>query len=248
MTPTPKPLSPSAAVAAAAPAPATVLVVDDEPEIRQFLDISLRAQGYRVVACAGGRAALEELPLQAPDVVILDLGLPDLDGAQVLARIRQVSEVPVIVLTVRADEAQKVTLLDAGANDYVTKPFGIQELMARLRQVLRHRAQPREEAPVFDDDTLRIDLVNLSVSLQGEPVALTRKELALLTVLAREPGRLISHGRLLREVWGPTHEEDVHYLRIVVARLRKKLGDDALHPRYLITEPGVGLRFGPEHP
>ena len=225
--------------AAQAPPP-VVLVVDDEPQIRRFLDIGLRAQGYRTLLAEDGAQGLTMAAASKPDLVILDLGLPDRDGLHVLRELRDWSAVPVIVLTVRASEDQKVALLDAGANDYVTKPFGVQELMARIRALLRHRATG-ESQPVFDDGRLRIDLVRREVQLGGAPVPLSRKEYALLAVLLRHAGRVVTQPQLLRELWGPSHEEDVHYLRILVGKLRHKLGDDAAAPRYIATEPGVGL-------
>lgn len=224
------------------PAGSRILIIDDEAQIRRFLGIGLRAQGYEVVEAASGREGLERLAAGGVDLVILDLGLPDLDGLEVLRELRAWSTVPVIVLSVRSSEAEKVRLLDAGANDYVTKPFGVQELSARLRALLRLRPED-EAASVFDDGHLRIDLGRRLVTLSGEPVVLSRKEWALLTLLLRHAGRVVTQPQLLRELWGPTHQGDTHYLRILVAKLRGKLGDDAAAPRYLQTEPGVGLRF-----
>lgn len=224
--------------------PACVLVIDDEAQIRRFLDISLRAQGYRVVQAASGQEGLERLVEEHVDLVILDIGLPDREGHEVLADLRQWSQVPVIMLTVRAGEAEKVRALDAGANDYVTKPFGTQELMARVRMLLRTRASPLDgQPPVFDDGHLRIDLVRREVALEGVPVTLTRKEYALLSLLLVNAGRVVTQPQILKDIWGPTHQHDTHYLRILVGKLRQKLGDSALHSRYLFTEPGVGLRF-----
>jgi len=224
--------------------PARVLVIDDEPQIRKFLDISLRAQGYQVALAANGEEGLTALAIQGADLVILDIGLPDKDGHEVLKELRQWSQAPVIMLTVRAGEAEKVAALDAGANDYVTKPFGVQELMARVRGLLRqHAADPRETMPVFDDGNLRVDLSRREVHLHGEAVALTRKEYMLLALLLRHAGRVVTQPQLLKEVWGPTHQHDTHYLRILVGKLRQKLGDEAASPKYIATEPGVGLRF-----
>ena len=220
-----------------------ILVVDDEPQIRKFLDIGLRAQGYRVETVADGAAGLAALATRGADLVILDLGLPDRDGLELLAELRQWSSVPVIVLTVRAGEAEKVRVLDAGANDYVTKPFGVQELMARIRALLRAHAAPADALPLFDDGVLRVDLARRDVSLRGEPLALSRKEYALLAVLVRNAGRVVTQPQLLREIWGPTHQQDTHYLRILVGKLRQKLGDDPAAPSWIATEPGVGLRF-----
>ncbi|MEG3789289.1 response regulator [Lysobacter sp. CCNWLW3] len=229
--------------ASAATQTARVLVVDDEPQIRKFLDISLRAQGYAVETADTGGGGLEALATHGADLVILDLGLPDRDGHEVLRELRQWSSVPVILLTVRAGEAEKVAALDAGANDYVTKPFGVQELMARVRALLRSHASQGEALPVFDDGRLRIDLARREVRLDGESVALARKEYALLALLVQHAGRVVTQPQLLRELWGPTHQHDTHYLRILVGKLRHKLGDDAAAPRYIVTEPGVGLRF-----
>lgn len=223
--------------------PARILVIDDEPQIRRFLDIALRAEGYQVALAEGGRAGLEWLALHGADLVVLDLGLPDLEGHEVLSELRGWSAVPVIVLSVRASESEKVRALDAGAHDYVTKPFGIQELMARVRALLRHRGSPREEPPVFSDGRLEIDRARRRVSLDGAAVHLTRKEFAVLAELVEHAGRVVTQHHLLREFWGPGHVEDTHYLRIVIARLRQKLGDDPARPRWLATEPGVGYRF-----
>lgn len=224
--------------------PARVLVIDDEPQIRKFLDISLRAQGYQVALAANGEDGLVSLATQSADLVILDIGLPDKDGHEVLSELRQWSQVPVIMLTVRAGETEKVAALDAGANDYVTKPFGVQELMARVRALLRQQAmEGYETLPVFDDGNLRIDLSRREVHLGGEPVPLTRKEYTLLALLLHHAGRVVTQPQLLKEVWGPTHQHDTHYLRILVGKLRQKLGDEAATPRYIATEPGVGLRF-----
>jgi two-component system KDP operon response regulator KdpE len=223
--------------------PPRVLVVDDEPQIRRFLEISLRAQGYRVELAEDAAAALAALAGGGIDLVILDLGLPDRTGHEVLAELRQWSAIPVILLTVRSDEQEKVRGLDGGANDYVTKPFSTPELLARVRALLRSHAVPGEAAPVYDDGTLRVDLARREVALSGEPLALSRKEYALLAILVRHAGRIVTQPQLLREIWGPTHEHDTHYLRILAAKLRQKLGDDPSAPRWIATEPGVGLRL-----
>lgn len=228
---------------ASAPPP-RILVIDDEPQIRRFLDISLRAQGYVVALAESGRAGLAELAAHGADLVVLDIGLPDLDGHEVLGELRQWSQVPVIMLTVRDGEAEKVAALDGGANDYVTKPFGVQELMARIRSLLRARIAPADTAmPLFDDGHLHVDLGRREVTLDGEPVVLSRKEFALLALLLQHAGRVVTQPQLLRELWGPDHQDDTHYLRILVGKLRQKLHDDATAPRYIATEPGVGLRF-----
>lgn len=222
---------------------ARILVVDDEPQIRRFLDISLRAQGWRVALAETGVQALDTLARDGADLVVLDIGLPDMDGHAVLRAIRDWSQVPVVMLSVRSDEGGKVAALDAGANDYVTKPFGTQELMARVRALLRLQAQSPDALPVFDDGHLRIDLARREAALDGAALVLSRKEFAMLSLLLRNAGRVITQPQLLREIWGPTHTDDAHYVRILVGKLRQKLGDDAAQPRYIATEPGVGLRF-----
>ncbi|CAM4129820.1 response regulator [Bordetella muralis] len=223
--------------------PARILVIDDEPQIRKFVDISLRAQGYQTLLAGTGHEGLTLLASKGADLVVLDLGLPDMDGSEVLRDLRQWSKVPVIVLTVRSSEDQKVSLLDAGANDYVTKPFGVEELMARIRAFLRMAGANTDDSTIYDDDHLHIDWARREVLLDGQSITLTRKEFSLLSLLAQQPGRLITQPQILREIWGPTHTEDTHYLRILVGKLRHKLGDNALAPRYIVTEPGVGLRF-----
>lgn len=228
------------------PSPSTavrVLVVDDEPQIRKLLEISLRAQGYGVQLAATAPDGIEVLATRGADVVVLDMGLPDRDGLDALREIRQWSQVPVLVLTVRSHESEKVAALDAGANDYVTKPFSVPELMARIRVLLRSQAASAEAAPVFDDGRLRVDLARREVTLAAEPVVLSRKEYALLALLVAHAGRVVTQPQLLRELWGPTHQQDTHYLRILVGKLRQKIGDDAAAPRWIATEPGVGLRF-----
>ena len=220
-----------------------ILIIDDENQIRKFLDIALRAQGYKTLLAENGQKGLELLALQGADLVILDLGLPDLDGFEVLSELRVWSNVPVIVLSVRSDELEKVKLLDAGANDYVTKPFSIQELMARIRVLLRQFQNTVVESTIFDDGLLKIDFSHRRVFLNQKLISLTRKEYQLLSLLAQHKGQLITQPQILKDLWGPTHQEDTHYLRILVAKLRAKLNDNAIQPKYIITEPGVGLRF-----
>ena len=220
-----------------------VLIIDDENQIRKFLDIALRAQGYKTLLAENGQKGLELLALQGADLVILDLGLPDLDGSEVLSELRIWSHVPVIVLSVRADEEEKVKLLDAGANDYVTKPFSVQELMARIRVLLRQYQPSTADTAVFDDGILKIDFSKRQVFLNQQLLSLTRKEYQLLSLLAKNKGQLMTQPQILKELWGPTHQEDTHYLRILVAKLRGKLNDNAMQPTYIVTEPGVGLRF-----
>ena len=222
---------------------ARVLIIDDEPHIRKLIDISLRSQGYATLLAENGHEGLSLLAGKGADIVVLDLGLPDKDGQEVLRELRQWSRVPVIILTVRSDEIEKVALLDAGANDYVTKPFGIEELMARIRAFLRVAEIRSPTGPIYDDGNLYIDVSQREVHICGDVVPLTRKEFALLVLLVEQAGRLIAQSQILKELWGPSHEEDAHYLRILVGKLRHKLDDDASNPRYIMTEPGVGLRF-----
>ena len=222
---------------------ATILVIDDEPQIRKFLRISLASQGYKVLEAGTGNDGLTQAALNKPDLLVLDLGLPDMDGQDVLSQFREWSTVPVLVLSVRASEGEKVRALDAGANDYVTKPFGIQEFLARIRSLLRQAPESGQVESAVIIGPLNIDLAYRRVSLGEIEVALTRKEYAVLAQLARHPGRVITQQQLLKDIWGPTHVEDTHYLRIVVGHLRQKLGDDPAAPQYIITEAGVGYRL-----
>jgi two-component system KDP operon response regulator KdpE len=224
---------------------ARILVIDDEPQIRRFLSIALRSQGYEVLEAETAAEGIARTATATPDLVVLDLGLPDADGKSVLAEIRGWSRVPVLVLSVRSAETEKVLALDGGANDYVTKPFGIQELLARVRGLLRDRGAVAagEGQAIFDDGRLRIDLGRRQVWLGGQPVHLTRKELGLLTALLANAGRVVTQTQLLRELWGPSHTHDSHYLRVFMGKLRQKIGDDPAEPRYLETVPGVGYRF-----
>ncbi|WP_433924892.1 response regulator [Vreelandella sp. 21] len=222
-----------------------ILIVDDEQQIRRFLRISLASQGYAVLEAENGEQALAMVYTQAPDVVLLDLGLPDMDGHEVLQGIREHSTVPVIVVSVRDREEEKVFSLDNGANDYVTKPFGIQELLARIRAVLRLAQKVRGEqtSSYYVSQGLAIDLELRRVTLQQDDVHLTRKEFAVLARLCRYAGRVVTQTQLLKEIWGPTHVDDTHYLRIVISRLRQKLGDDPQTPTLLQTEAGIGYRL-----
>lgn len=222
-----------------------ILIVDDEQQIRRFLRISLASQGYGVLEAENGKQALAMVYTQAPDVVLLDLGLPDMDGHEVLQGIREHSTVPVIVVSVRDREEEKVFSLDNGANDYVTKPFGIQELLARIRAVLRlvQKARGEQTSSYYVSQGLVIDLELRRVTLQQDDVHLTRKEFAVLARLCRYAGRVVTQTQLLKEIWGPTHVDDTHYLRIVISRLRQKLGDDPQTPILLQTEAGVGYRL-----
>jgi two-component system KDP operon response regulator KdpE len=220
-----------------------VLVVDDEPQIRRTLAINLRARGYQVDLAATGEEALRAVADQQPDVVVLDLGLPGIDGLQVIQGLRGWTRVAIIVLSVREREADKVAALDAGADDYVTKPFGFNELLARLRAAVR-RATPADElVPIVQTRDFRVDLAAKQVVRDGREVRLTPTEWQLVELLVRNPGRLVSQRQLLQEVWGPKYRDETNYLRVFIAQIRRKLEPDPAHPRYFITEPGVGYRF-----
>jgi two-component system KDP operon response regulator KdpE len=218
-----------------------VLVVDDEPQILRALRTSLRGAGYEVETAETAEQALALLAANPPDAVVLDLVLPDGKGTDVCRELRKWSSAPVIVLSVVGDEAEKVAALDAGADDYVTKPFGIDELLARLRAALRRIDAPAEPVVVLGD--LTIDLEKRVVSVRGDAVQLTPHEFALLRVLARNPGKLLTHTTLLREVWGRGYGEESHYLHVYVSQLRRKLEPDPARPRYILTEPGAGYRL-----
>ncbi len=221
-----------------------ILVVDDEAQIRRFLRIALEAHGFTVVEAIRGQDAIARCATESPDVVILDLGLPDMDGKEVVARIREWSTVPILMLSVRQAEAEKVAALDAGADDYVVKPFGIAELLARLRALRRSRssAGPAEPSELTVGE-LHVDLARREVRVSGRAVRLTRKEFDLLAMLVRNAGRIVTHPQLLREVWGRAHENDIHYLRVFIGQIRDKLDDDPAHPRFILNEPGVGYRL-----
>lgn len=220
-----------------------ILIIDDEPQIRRFLTISLGSQGYEILEAENGRQGLEVTALKEPELVILDLGLPDLDGQEVLKQLRGFYQGPVIVLSVRDSEREKVMALDSGCNDFVEKPFGVNELLARIRAVLRTFSGIEVPPTGYDDGTLSVDLLNRRVILAGEEIRLSRKEFELLRELVSHPGRILTQHHLLRQIWGPHHTEDSHYLRVFIGRLRSKLGDDPTAPRYIETEAGVGYRF-----
>lgn len=219
-----------------------VLVVDDEPQIVRALRINLRARGYEVDAAPDGRTALDLAARRHPDVVLLDLGLPDMEGVEVIAGLRGWLSVPIIVLSARHSSEEKVASLDAGADDYVTKPFGMDELLARLRAAVR-RAAPAAEAAVIETGAFSVDLAAKKVHKDGADVRLTPTEWHVLEVLVRNTGKLVGQQQLLREVWGPAYEHETNYLRVYLAQLRRKLEPDPAHPIYLITEPGMGYRF-----
>ena len=221
-----------------------VLVVDDDVPLLRALRITLRASGFEVVTAADGAAALREAAAAHPDAVVLDLGLPDMDGAEVLAGLRPWFRAPVLVLSARAGGRDKVEALDAGADDYVTKPFDMDELLARLRALLRRRT-PEGGDPVVVTEHFTVDLAARRVTVAGEPVRLTPTEWALLSELARAPGRLVSQQHLLQAVWGPGYAQETHYLRVYLAQLRRKLEPRPTTPRYFHTEPGAGYRFTP---
>jgi two-component system KDP operon response regulator KdpE len=218
------------------------LIIDDELQIRRFLRISLESNGYRVHEALNGQEGLAQASVLRPDVVILDLGLPDVDGLDVLKRLREWSQVPVIILSVRDADAEKIAALDAGADDYLTKPFSVGELLARLRVARRH-AQPLPESAVFHLGALAVDLSRRLVTLNDEPVKLTPTEYALLRLLIQHGGKVLTHRQILREVWGPEYVDETHYLRVYVAQIRQKLESDPNRPSILLTEPGVGYRL-----
>ncbi len=222
-----------------------ILVVDDDPAILRALSITLKARDYQVLAAADGAAALAAAARERPDAIVLDLGLPDMDGTDVIRGLRGWTSTPIIVLSAREQEPDKVAALDCGADDYVTKPFGMDELLARLRAAVR-RASPSPGEPVVTTADFTIDLAAKQVTLaSGEPVRLTPTEWQVLELLARHRGRLVTGRQLLAEVWGPSYQTETHYLRVYLAQLRRKLEPDPSRPRHLLTEPGLGYRFTP---
>lgn len=224
-----------------------VLVVDDEVQIRRFLKISLEAHGYQVYEAATGREALEKAALLRPALIILDLGLPDMDGLVVLSQLREWTQTPVIMLSVRDADRDKIATLDAGADDYLTKPFSIDELMARMRVALRH-VYPEPEVMIFTHGDLQVDLARRLVTLHGQPVKLTPTEYALLRLLIQHVGKVLTHRQILREVWGAKYVDETHYLRVYFAQLRQKLEADPALPKLILTEPGVGYRLVANNP
>lgn len=222
----------------------TILVVDDEPQIARTLRINLTARGYDVLVAHDGATALRAATDRKPDLIVLDLGLPDIDGTTVIERLRRWTTTPIVVLSARTDATDKVRALDAGADDYVTKPFGMDELLARLRAAIRRTTSvPGSEESTVETDTFTIDLAAKKVHRGGDMVHLTPTEWGILEILVRDKGKLIPQKQLLREVWGPEHQSQTHYLRVYLAQLRRKLEPDPARPRHLITEPGLGYRF-----
>lgn len=219
-----------------------VLVVDDEVQIRRFLKISLEANGYQVYEAIAGQEALEKAALLRPDLIILDLGLPDMDGVTVLQRLREWTQTPVLILSVRDADRDKIAALDAGADDYLTKPFSVDELMARMRVAQRH-STPLPETNIFTCGDLQVDLGRRLVTVKGQPVKLTPTEYALLRLLIQHAGRVLTHRQILREIWGAKYVDEIHYLRVYFAQLRQKLEADPALPKLILTEPGVGYRL-----
>jgi two-component system KDP operon response regulator KdpE len=223
---------------------ATILLIEDEPEIRRFLRTTLPAHGFRLYEASTGRDGLTEALARNPDLILLDLGLPDLEGSEVIRQVRAWTTTPIIVLSARDQEQVKVAALDLGADDYVTKPFGVNELLARMRAALRHASRPADGGEsVFALGDLTVDLGRRQVLVSGKEVHLTPIEYKLLTTLIRHAGKVLTHRQLLKEVWGPLHEEEGHYLRVYMRQLRNKLERNPAHPRYLVTELGVGYRL-----
>jgi two-component system KDP operon response regulator KdpE len=221
-----------------------ILVVDDEAPIRRYLRVALGAQGYTVLEAAGGREALEAVPAQRPDLIILDLGLPDIDGVEVARRLREWSQTPIIILSVREAEEDKIAALDAGADDYLVKPFGTGELMARIRVVMRRQANVADE-PVLQAGTLRMDLPRRAVTVADREITLTPTEYDLLRILMQNAGKVLTHRQLLRTVWGNAYESEQHLLRVNISNLRHKLEPNPSQPAFIHTEPGVGYRLIP---
>ncbi|WP_108661002.1 response regulator [Acuticoccus kandeliae] len=224
------------------PDDAKILVVDDDDAIRKFLRISLTASGYRVIEARDGEGALGKAATESPALVVLDLGLPDLDGREVVSRLRDWFTGPILILSVRSTEEEKVAVLDAGADDFVVKPFGVQELLARVRALLRARPGV-PEAPTLDLGALKVDLAARTVTVNGREIGLTRKEFDLLALLVRSAGKVVTQRQLLADLWGEAHVHDTQYLRVYVGQIRAKLGDDPANPRFIRTEPGIGYRL-----
>ncbi len=219
-----------------------VLVVDDERAIRRYLRAALSAQGYTVFEASSGQEALDLIVADRPDLLILDLGLPDMDGVEVTRRLREWTHIPIIILSVREEETEKITALDSGADDYLTKPFNSGELLARMRAALRH-ASPAASDPVFISGDLTVDLTRRQVKIRDEEISLTPTEYDLLRILVQNAGRVLTHHQLLLQVWGSAYEDEAHILRVNMSNLRRKIEADPTRPHYIITEPGVGYRL-----
>ena len=224
-------------------AKAKVLVADDEPKIRMFVRANLEARGYNVFLAQDGAEAVQMAERHLPDVVILDVNMPHMDGIEACRRIREWADMPIIILSVRGDEKDKVRALDEGADDYVTKPFGVEELLARIRVALRRRASTAQAAPVITVKDLEVDLSGHTVKLRGRLLRLTRTEYELLAYMVSNSGKVLSHRDLLHNVWGPDYGEEREYVRVFIRQLRRKIEDDPASPQYIVTEPGVGYRF-----
>ncbi len=224
---------------------ATIIIIEDEAQIRRFLRTALIAEGYQVFEAENGKQGLTEAATRKPDLIILDLGLPDMDGVEVVKGVRSWSSVPVIILSARSQESDKISALDAGADDYLVKPFGVGELLARIRVALRHvsAAADGEEEGVYSVGELKVDMIHRKITVSGAEVHLTPIEYRLLTVLVKHAGKVLTHQFLLKEVWGPNHVERAHYLRIYMGTLRHKLEKDPARPRFLLTEVAVGYRL-----
>ena len=223
----------------------TILVIEDEPALQKFLRVTLQSQDYRIIEAARGEEGLRHAAAAQPDLIVLDLGLPDIDGVEVTRRLREWSAIPIIVVSARGKEQDKVVALDAGADDYLTKPFGVGELLARVRVALRHLASANHRTgdPVFEVGGLRVDLAEREVKVNGRTIHLTPNEFKLLSMLVKNAGRVMTHRQLLTEVWGPGSGNESHYLRVYVNQLRQKIETDAARPQYLLTELGVGYRL-----
>jgi two-component system, OmpR family, KDP operon response regulator KdpE len=219
-----------------------ILVVDDEKQIRRMLKAALEGYGYDIAEASSGHEALNQTAIFHPDLIILDLGLPDIDGIEVIQRLREWTKIPIIILSVREHEDDKIKALDAGADDYVTKPFSMGELLARLRVAIRHTARSEDE-PILTFGELTMDLAHRNVMIKGEEVKLTPTEYEIMKYLAQQAGRVVTHRQLLRTVWGPNYQEESQYLRVYIGQLRRKIEADPSQPTYIITEPGVGYRL-----
>jgi two-component system KDP operon response regulator KdpE len=223
---------------------ATIIIIEDEVQIRRFLRTTLISEGYQVIEAETGKQALTEAATRKPDLFVLDLGLPDMDGVEVVRELRAWSSVPIVILSARSQESDKISALDAGADDYLVKPFGVGELLARIRVALRHvYSAASDEEGVFSVGELKVDMIHRKVAVKGREVHLTPIEYRLLTVLIKHAGKVLTHQLLLREVWGPNYVERAHYLRIYMGTLRHKLEQDPARPRFLLTEVGVGYRL-----